>query len=287
VEGEVPPFEANPTDGLGLWTEQVADQLARDPSRTSPDGSVLLFQSRAEITGYEESEFPQIYRYDSDAGRLHCISCIPTGTSATGGAGLQTITFDSLAPPPLGPNGFVNNLTPDGKRVFFESAEALVSTDTDEVNDVYEWEEEGVGSCDRAGGCVYLLSSGQSSRENFLYAHSQSGDDVFFTTEDALTDADTGGAVSIYDAKIGGGFPGSTKPDPCIADGCRPTVTPTPSFPGPVAGGEGNVRPQPKKPRTCPKGKRKIKKNGKVRCVKKGKGRKANSRASANRGAGK
>ncbi len=292
VDGEIPPFQTIPTDGLGSWTEVLSSQLAKDPSRTTAAGSVLLFQSRAEITGYPASEFPQIYRYDSEEERLHCISCIPTGTAASGGASLQTITFDSLAPPPLSPSGFVPSITPGGDRVFFESAEALVSTDTDEVNDVYEWEEEGVGSCDRAGGCVYLLSSGQSSRDNFLYAHSTSGDDVFITTEDALTDADTGGAVSIYDAKVGGGFPGSTKPDPCVADGCRPTVTPTPSFPAPVAGGEGDVPSQPKKPRTCPKGKHKVKQAGKVRCVKKnkkqkGKGGKAKNRSGANRGAGK
>jgi hypothetical protein len=281
VEGEA----EGTTDGLGLWVDVLSTQPAKDPSRLNPDGSVLLFQSRANITGYEESAFPQIYRYDSGAGRLHCVSCIPTGTAASGGASLQTITFDSLDPPPLGPSGFVPNLTPAGKRVFFESTEALVSTDTDEVQDVYEWEEQGVGGCTRAGGCVYLISSGQSERDNFLYAHSESGDDVFFTTEDVLTDSDNGGAASIYDAKVGGGFLDPVEPEICVADGCRPSITPAPVFERPRAGGEGDV-PRRAIVKRCPKGKRKVKKNGKVRCVKKKqhKGGKARQRGGASRG---
>jgi hypothetical protein len=293
VEGVVPPFEATFADGLGLWTEVVSDQLAKDPSRTNPDGSVLLFQSRANITGLEEGESPQVYRYDSGEGRLHCLSCIPTGSSEDLGASIQTITFDSLNPPPLSPSGFVPGLAPDGKRVFFESREALVTADTDNVQDVYEWEEDGVGRCQREGGCLYLISSGQSSRDNFIYGHSTSGDDVFFATPDALTGQDTGGAVSIYDAKGEGGFPEPVNGEPCVGDGCRPGITPPPATPSPATPSPGadDQVPAPRKPKTCPKGKRKVKQHGKVRCVQnkkhKGKDGKAKKRASANGRAGR
>ena len=281
-------------DGLGLWTEVLSTQLAKDPSRLNPDGSVLLFQSRAEITGYAASDSPQIYRYNSIDGDLQCISCIPTKTPAAGGASLQTYTFDSLDPPPLSPNGYVSNLNPQGTRVIFESTEALVSADTDKVNDVYEWEAQGVGSCTRSEGCVYLISSGQSERADYLYGHSTSGDDVFFTTGDRLTGWDSaGGAISIYDARVGGGFPEPNSEEPCVADGCRPLVTPTPP-PPPIQSSaqarSGNL--EPRKPRSCPKGKRKVKQNGKVRCVKKhkkqkGKSGKTKQRAGADRRAGK
>ena len=276
-------------DGLGLLTE-VRQQPARDPSRTNPNGSVLLFQSRAEITGYPASEFPQIYRYDSDAGDLTCISCIPTKQPATGGASLESYTFDSSSPRPFSPYGYVSNLNPLGTRVFFESTEALVSTDTDNVNDVYEWEAQDVGSCTRPTGCVYLISSGRSERDNFLYAHSTSGNDVFFTTDDKLTQFDTGGAKSLYDARVNGGFEESGQEGPCVGDSCRPTITPPMNLPTPQSSGQGrsgNVEPVTKT-RPCPKGKRKVKKNGKVRCVKKKhKGGKAKNRANANREAGK
>ena len=293
VEGEFLPLEGLNDDGLGLWME-VGIALARDPSRFSPDGSVLLFQSRANLTGYPQSEFAQIYRYDSAAEALQCISCIPTETPATGGAALESyesgrIDSKAFGPPPFGPFAFVPNLSPDGRRVFFDSTEALVSADTDEVTDVYEWEAQNVGSCKQPEGCVYLISSGVSERSSYLYGHSASGNDVFFTTPDALTGWDsTGGGVSIYDARVNGGFPEPKPAQPCVGDGCRPQITPPPDFGKPQAGGEGDV---PLKPKPCPKGKRKVKKkNGKTVCVKKkqkAKGGKARQRAGADRGTGK
>lgn len=286
VEGGPPPEPGSNHDGLGLWM-QVGDQVAKDPSRLNPDGSVLLFQSRADLTGYESGNFPQIYRYDSAAAELQCISCPPTKTPATGGASLESYAFETVSPLPFSPKGFVANQTPDGSRVFFESTEALVSTDADKVRDVYEWDEEGVGSCTRPNGCVYLLSSGKSSRDNYLFAHSTSGDEVFFTTGDKLTGWDSGeGATSIYVAKVGGGFPAPAEAEECVGDGCRPQVDPVPVAPlvaSAAQGSSGNLGA--KNPKACPKGKRKVKKYGKVRCVKKqkGKGRKASKRAGADR----
>lgn len=285
VEGEIPPFEAKLSDGLGLWTEVLATAPAKDPSRLNPDGSVLLFQSRADLTGYDPGKSPQVFRYDSIGGSLQCISCIPTGTPATGGASLEGYVFGTTPPAPLSPSAFVHNLDPAGDRAFFESTEALVSTDTDEVNDVYEWEAQGVGSCNRSAGCVYLISSGQSKKANFLYAHSTTGDDVFFLTEDQLLGIDDGGAASIYDARVGGGF-AEAEDEECIADGCRPGVTPPPGLPTPAApasGAEDNVP----KPKHCPKGKRKVKKNGKVSCVKKHHKKAKKGKAGKNGRAGK
>jgi hypothetical protein len=288
VEGEPQPDPTDsPADGLGLWTDVVSTQPAKDPSRLNPDGSVLLFQSRAEITGYPASKFPQVYRYDSTDGRLHCISCIPTGVPAKGAGTLETYTFDTLDPPPFTPNGFVPNLTPNGQRVFFESDEALVSSDTDKVQDVYEWEEQGVGSCTSPGGCVYLISSGQSSRDDFLYAHSTNGNDVFFTTGDQLTGWDTSSAISIFNAKVGGGFPEPEPEEPCAADGCRPSVTPAPVLPSPAQPATGANDQTPRQAvKHCPKGKRKVKKNGKVRCVKKKQQKKQNGKGNAKKRTG-
>jgi hypothetical protein len=265
-------------DGLGLWTRaldqplsEVVDQLVRDPSRLTPDGAVMLFQSRAILDGYDSGNFAQIYRYDRTADRLECISCIPTGVPANGGASLQTPTVvQSLrtdAPSSL--FGFVPNLRADGKRAFFESEEALVSTDTNGAKDVYEWEEQGVGSCERASGCVYLISSGRGAQNSYLFGHSDSGDDVFFTTNDVLTGFDLGATTSVYDARVGGGFPEPAK-EICVAEGCRTEPPPPPAvIPAGKAGpGDGNFKPR-RKSRACPKGKRKVKRNGKVRCVKK------------------
>lgn len=268
AQGEEDPNNGAQVKGLGLWTSALSTgQLAWDPSRLTPDGSVLLFESRANLDGHDPDGFPQIYRYDDVADRLHCISCIPTGIVGGGGASLETYAALQTTRLPFSAFGFVPNLRFDGRRAFFESKEALVAIDNDKVQDVYEWEEEGVGSCDRPGGCVYLISSGHSKTDNYLYGVSRSGDDVFFITEDVLVagDIDT---PSIYDARVGGGFP--VEPEGvCIGEGCRPALTPSPAL-MPLAEpvpGEDNVTPR--KSRKCPKGKRKVRRKGKVVCVKK------------------
>jgi hypothetical protein len=261
-------------DGLGLWiTALAAARPANDPSRTTPDGTVLLFSSRADLTGYAHEGVPEIYRYDSAANHLHCISCIPTKTSASGGARLESNQTEQGEPQPFSASGFVPNLRADGKRAIFESTEALVSRDNDGVQDVYEWEEQGQGSCTRAGGCVYLISSGHSAKPNYLYGISAGGDDVFFTTADVLVGGDND-TVSIYDARVNGGFPEVPKKE-CEGEGCKPEPSPAPPLvePGvPALGANDNVTKPSTKP--CPKGKHKATRNGKKVCVKNHKHRK-------------
>jgi hypothetical protein len=173
-----------------------------------------------------------------------------------------------LEPEPFSASGFVPNLRDDGKRAVFQSTEALVARDNDEVQDVYEWEEQGVGSCTRPGGCVYLISSGQSASDNYLYAVSASSNDIFFTTADVLVGGDDN-TVSIYDARVNGGFPEPAE-EPCEGEGCKPDLTPPPSLAPPVTGStgpSGNV--ETPKTKRCPKGKHKVKRHGKQVCVKK------------------
>jgi hypothetical protein len=269
VEGEE-VAGANQADGLGLWTEVAEGTAASDPSRLNPSGSVLLFQSRADLTGYDSNGSPQVYRYDGGAGRLHCLSCNPTGIAATGEGVLQSYSFESLGDRPFSPVVRVPNLSPSGDRVFFESTEALVSADADGLRDVYEWEEDGLGGCGRPGGCTYLVSSGRSGTNDYLYGHSRDGDDVFVRTGDVLTGEDAGGTASIYDARVGGGFASADPAGECLGEACQPAVS-APDLAAPASAGfrgPGNVRPAPKA-RPCPKGKRRIKRHGKARCVSK------------------
>lgn len=271
VEGEVNALNAK-VDGLGLWTESApgtppvfASQPGKDPSRLTPDGTVMVFESRADLDGSSPNSSRQIYRYDSVGNRLHCISCNPTNPLATGGgASLETIGEGQTTPPPFSSFGFVPNLRPDGRRAFFESKEPLVAADTDGVQDIYEWGEQGVGSCTRAGGCVYLISSGHTVGNNYLFGAGRSGDDVFFVTADVLVPADND-ALSIYDARVNGGFPPSAS-RVCEGEGCRPGMTAPPQLPAPAkpaTGADDNVRRK-----RCPRGKHRAKRHGKVRCVK-------------------
>jgi hypothetical protein len=254
-------------DGLGLWMATLEERrLAKDPSRLNPDGTVLLFQSRANLDGYDPEGSPEIYRYDSAGNRLHCISCIPTKTPAAGGASLQSYgSGPEGSTGPFSSTGFVPDLRADGKRVVFQSTEALVSRDNDGVQDVYEWEEQGVGSCARPEGCLYLISSGHSEKPNYLYALSASEDDVFFTTNDVLVGGDNN-TLSIYDARVNGGFPEASE-EICQDESCRGSSSPPP--PLPEAGSKVRLQPEPPPhPKPCPKGKHRAVRNGKEVCVK-------------------
>jgi hypothetical protein len=257
-------------DGLGLWAIAAnpapgfPGRFGIVPARATPDGSVLLFKSRAQLTAYDPEGKAQLYRYDSAAGELQCLSCNPTGAAPSGDATLQSEYREGV--PLFFSQAWPENLRADGDRAIFESSEPLVPGDSDGRRDVYQWEAGGVGSCTRPQGCVNLISSPGSLRDEYLWAVSQSGDDVFFLSADLLVEADADTTASIYDARVGGGF-AEDSPPICEGEGCRPRLSPPPPLPAaatPVRGAGENFTP-----RRCAKGKRKVKRNGKVRCVKK------------------
>jgi hypothetical protein len=280
VEGE---FRGEQLDGLGLWTSGVEPGgVGIDPSRTNPDGTVLLFTSRADLTEYDSQGHAEVYRYDSAANLLTCLSCNPTMLPALSESSLASVGTAPPTPEPFSAFAIVPNLRADGLRVFFQTSEALVTNDTDGLQDVYEWEEDGVGSCTIPGGCVYLITSGHSARNDYLYGASASGDDVFFTTSDRLLPLDFETTPSIYDARRDGGFVEEAQGAPCEGEGCRPQLTPPPPLPAPASNAPGGDEAAGKV--ECPKGKRKVVRQGKVRCVKR---RHRHHRHPSRRGAGR
>ncbi len=271
-------------EGLGLWMAAIGPptvgQLGLDPSRATPDGNTLIFRSRAKLTDYDPEGVPQIYRYDS-AGELQCLSCNPTGAPSSGAATLQSESREGFALAFY--QAWIRNLRPDGKRAFFESPEPLVAADTDGKLDVYEWEDEGVGSCTRPQGCTYLISSGHSLRNEYLFAVSESGNDAFVLSSDELLPADAEETPSIYDARVEGGFAEAQAPAECLGEACQPTAVP-PADPVQVLRGAGNVKPEgAQAKKSCPKGKVKTRRHGKARCLK----AKQTHKAASNRKAGR
>jgi hypothetical protein len=158
-------------------------------------------------------------------------------------------------------------MSSDGSEVFFQTTAALLPEDGNSVLDVYEWQEQGEGGCLRAGGCLALISSGQSDNPSYIYSMSADGHDVFFSTLEKLVSSDVTGSPSIYDARVDGGFPGSIERGSCRGDACQGLGASPPSRPvvrsdisssgNAKTGGAGGH---------CPKGKRKARNNGRPRC---------------------
>jgi hypothetical protein len=229
------------------WVPHPRPNQELRASRASSDGRFLLF------TGSDR----QLDRYDAVHGRLACVSCNPTGAPPAGPPQLRSITTVSAS---LGmPKIVLRNLSSDGSRVFFESPDALVPRDTNGVQDVYEWEQQGVGSCQgssesfsaASGGCLYLVSSGTSPEVSYFADASASGNDVFFFTFQPLVGQDQDGNVDVYDARAGGGLVAQNppaQPAACEGEGCRPVAGGAPAFGVPVSAsfaGAGNQTPPP------------------------------------------
>ncbi|HWA52618.1 MAG TPA: hypothetical protein VG816_00450 [Solirubrobacterales bacterium] len=252
-------------EGLGLWVSDAVGPSpgpysgpAVDPSRSTPDGETFVFQSRAPLTGYANAGYSEIYRFDLAAppgGQLTCVSCNPTGSAATSDAQLESNTGPAFAAfPPVDALVHIANVTEDGSKVFFQSADRLVNGDTDRKIDVYEWRGEGTAGCEREAGCIDLISSGRSAGDDYLFAMTPSGSDVFFQSGDALLPQDTDSTPSIYDARVAGGFPQPPPPPPaCEGDACQAATPGPPALPGAggatsaVPQGEGNVHPHVRK----------------------------------------
>ena len=156
-------------------------------------------------------------------------------------------------------------LAASGNRLFFDSADRLVTADTDARPDVYEWEAGGEGNCTRQPGCVGLISGGRGEGGRLLDA-SADGADAYFLTGDSLLGADPG-SIDVYDYRAGGGFPEPEAPFVCKGDACQalPNAPEDPT-PGTLVPNAGN--PPVHFPKTgCPKGTHRVVRHGKSRCV--------------------
>ncbi len=256
--------------GLALWTPYIGvkSEIAgpvNNPSRTSSDGRFLVFESRAELTGSDTQGHAQVYRYDAEQKTLLCVSCNPTLAPASAPARLQSLV-PAVVDAPSTAIAPVANVSEGGGAVFFESEEALVPGDLDGLQDVYEWQAQGVGACARATGCVHLISGGHSVSPSFLYAATPSGGDVFFRTRDTLLGADIDGSPSIYDARVGGGFPEAAVSHCLDSEACRGAASSPPGLPS-ASSADLSAAGKARRPR-CPKGKRRVTRRGKAVCLK-------------------
>jgi hypothetical protein len=265
--------------------------------QTSPDGKWLAFESGKSLTGYNNAladgsscgdnsvACHELFLYSVATGQLACASCNSTGEPAIAEGGVAS-RGEALGEQ-YGVFSTRHVLT-DAGQVFFETNEALVPSDTNGVRDVYEYE----------GGGARLISSGTSSFASNLESVSESGDDVFFRSNQQLVPQDNEeGALVTYDARVAGGFAEPSSQPPCTtADACRAAAAPLPSVYGAPASqtfsGAGNLAPPrptvvkkvTKKTVKCEKN---FVKNKKGKCVKRPKKKKTTAKRAANDRRGK
>lgn len=284
--------------GSSSALSSLSSTTFRHTAKATPDGRVLAFMSSSSLTGQDNIDVnsgkadAQVFIYEAGGNGPQCVSCNRTGARPLGrGVGVpfsnQPYWAAALLPAPINFLYQPRVVSADGKRVYFNSFDSLVLRDTNGTMDVYQWEAEGKGDCDQTGGCVSLISSGESAKDSEFVDASADGTDVFFATNSSLVPWDPG-LIDIYDARVGGGFP-SPPPPPveCQGEACQnPPPPPNDPSPSSAVHGPGNVKPS--KPKSCPKGKHKVKKNGKTTCVKnKGKGKSKNGKQSKNGRAGR
>ncbi len=264
-----------------VWTIEPGNGLS---ARVSPNGRWLAFMSNRDLTGYDTTDAvsghsdEEVYLYDASTGKLVCASCDPTGARPVGveygSDGSQLVKGDrvfrvetwiaSNVPPwtrlDLNSASYQSRYLSNSGRLFFDSHDALVSQDVNGTQDVYEYEPTGVGDCDVAkdtfdetsGGCVSLLSSGESSEESAFLDASETGGDVFFLTTSKLVMHDFDNSYDVYDARECGSGPSrclASEPassPPCgTGDSCKSAPSPQPAIFGSPSSatfsGAGNI----------------------------------------------
>jgi len=152
----------------------------------SDDGSKAIFMTGESLSGEDDDEEEvDLYERDVAGGETELVS--------TPGAGSEACPESASSCAPAA----TSSISPDGSHVFFESNERIAPIDDDDKQDVYDW----------ASGVATLASVGEADQNGpadagFL-AGAANGTEVFFSTVDSLSSADSDAAVDVY-ARTGG-----------------------------------------------------------------------------------
>ena len=142
----------------------------------SSDGSRIFFTTRGQLVGSDTDQSLDVYERSS--GSTSLISIGPAGGNGT-------------------PNSEFAGISDDGTKVFFETRDSLVASDTDSAQDVYQ----------HSGGTTTLVSTGPTggngTRNAFFDDSSLDGSRVFFHTDESLTAADTDSGEDVYERSGG------------------------------------------------------------------------------------
>ncbi len=218
---------------------------------STANGRFLVFATEEAVTGFDNTAASgancenfnggsggsgrcyEVYRYDSTAKTITCVSCDPSGAAPISNARFarSALRADNPAGAPPRP------VSEDGSYVFFDSADALVPQSGNGAIHVYEWHD----------GVTSLIGAAGAPSDSFFLGASEDGSNVFIGTHAQLVPQDTDTSGDLYDARIDGGF-GQEAASSCSGSGCRSAVGAQPSFAVPASltfNGLGNFAPPP------------------------------------------
>ncbi len=162
--GQTSLVSTGPTGGNGT--------VQANFSGSSADGSRVFFSTSESLVSADTDTSEDVY--ERSGGQTTLLSTGPTGGNGTFGASFVGASVD-------------------GSRVFFSTAESLVSADTDTSGDVYA----------RSGGQTTLVSTGPTGGNGTFDASferaSADGSRVFFLTLESLVSGDTDTEFDSYE----------------------------------------------------------------------------------------
>jgi hypothetical protein len=264
-------------DGLYLHRSGAATKIAdgadasnfppaTGTARVAANGN-LAFLSSEPLTGFDNAGNAQAFIYSAASGSLTCASCNPSGARALGAASIPGASANGTGPTAI--RAYKSRaLSASGTRLFFQTPDKLAAADTNGALDVYQWEAQGTGSCQRQGGCISLISSGRSAGGATFVDASADGAEAYFLTDGSLVPTDPG-LVDLYNARVGGGFPVPPVPIACLGDACQPVPSAPDDTPPAtlIPRAEGNPPLRIQKPKQ--KAKKKKRKNAKKKKARK------------------
>jgi hypothetical protein len=215
----------------------------------------------------------EVYLYNAATGHLTCASCSPNGAPPVGvqdvgvvnsgkaqeGLGLLVDRPQIWAETEAKSSadhwlaGSVPGWTPlsessalyqsrylgNNGHLFFNSPAQLVPGVGGQKEMVYEYEPNGAGSCASEGGCVALVSGGDSEHEQAFLDASASGNDVFFLSTEPLA-PNPEGSLSVYDAHVCETGSPCTAPEEDTRVSCEEPGHACRNAPEPFTGGSGS-----------------------------------------------
>jgi RTX calcium-binding nonapeptide repeat (4 copies) len=166
VDGQTTLVSTGPDGGNGNFSADFAD--------ATNDGTRVFFETEEALVGSDTDTRDDVY--ERAGGQTLLVSTGPDGGNGK---------FDA----------WFEGVSADGKRVYFETREVLVTGDIYASQDVYE----------RAGGQTTLISTGPSVANGAHPADfegaSDDGSHVFMGTVESLASGDADGEYDLYDAR--------------------------------------------------------------------------------------